>query len=375
MGGDCTVLGASTASDGTFEIHGALPKQVYHLSAGGNGLASIEPEAVSSENDITIIVHYVYGATVRRVDTASLTEARITPEYCPIPQTRVHAELGSANTLRTASVAANLCLPPAMPDASASVTRHLYTSHVDTSEVGPITLEEELPGYNPARLVFYAAPASAGHLPVYDLRFEPNSRQWGRVRLQLIGHDERWNTGLPRIDWARLHLEPIDRDSPSVARIYILPEFEGDSYVLDHVERGSYSATFEITNSTFHVPVRGHPPILLDVGAQTAEILLDVTALSFADILVSEGDGSAYGGPLSLLLGQGPVETAENGNPVMQGGGHITFDRPPYRITGLEQGQYSLWVVRPALGMNGPLIQPFEVAGMQPVQLRFDLPE
>jgi hypothetical protein len=231
-----------------------------------------------------------------------------------------------------------------------SETVHLFMSDQDVDTVGPLRVDENLPGYESTSFTFLAARVANGEIASYEHVFKPYvDGGFGSLDLELVGADDWPPQPQGRLGtWATLTLVDQDFGDPARPVNIHIPEFRG-RHTVEGIPYGKYSLRFELCDGAFVQPDGVSEELVVLVSDSPSSVMyVDVSRLGSLEIEVTSADGGTYAGQFSVMLGESSGFNDDGNLEIhLVGRGAVTFRRPPYILSGLFPGQYAAYVIRP----------------------------
>ncbi len=334
---------SATQSDGTFKIEGLNPGLRYDLSAAGKGFVCVKrAESVKpGQAEASIKVQILYGVFVRirepndaplRTNVMAFGRAiswSLAPELSGLvkdfPRETIESGL------------AGLGAGTAMPEDRDNMLL-LFASDLAQTQVGPVALEIDLPGYVPEKTDAWANRLD-GELSFKDVHLSPIAGAWGDIIISIADQGS-----FPRPEWTGASFpEGILRLRPSEgAEIQVrIAKVPRDAWTLTGIPAGHYEARLELIHNRLSRTWNADSWQAIDVGPMPAALAVDAADRGAVDIEVLDGENKAHTGQCTILL-RGKDK---------RGDAVVPFERPPYRLSWMNPGEYEVRLLAPVFAV------------------------
>jgi hypothetical protein len=331
----CLLL-ATPDAHGYFEIHGADPLLRYRLAAGCHGmmieedLTGVAPDRPGAPGaaHLRLILMPVYAVKVRleaEGGGAPLTDRQL------MTAGGVEWKLADVGARSVSHRVTAALLAGVSYDDLQSADRYdrvlLYLSANEVPAVGPIQTRIDIPGYAQAAPRLWAPPLAEG-LAVRTVPLAPVAAGWGALTVRYEGGEGLTASSPTQIRGgpATLHLVSEGADHYGLfLRAYPVGEEE---FVLPW---GRYEGYLSAHEGLTRIPAEG-ATFSFDVDREPAELAIGVAGLGSLEVRIATGSDSLFEGAVLLRLRR----TGERGEVL------IAFECPPYRVCGIEPGDYAV---------------------------------
>lgn len=334
-----------------------LPGDRYTILAGGQGLvqASELPEVPAGATGVTIQLRKGFLLSARFVEPSGgpvrlASSARIhSPSFTVIPAGDA-LELSSSAPLTGffAGVPLN-----AQWREFREQDRICFQFVSDSADefAGPIDVQGWLPGYAPFAATLWARAIGSGFIDE-KIVLQRTAEGFGTIRIRLTGVP----CPMPVVHGSSnpaLFLHLLDTSHETIA--YRLMEWVADTCFIRDVPTGQYSWSF-VAIPGADMPAgnskRGMQPTCVKQDAET-EIVVDVSDRGVLALGVLGQDGRPYVGSITGTLSSPPEEIKDERTGdtmiVTRGVEYFRFWNPPYEISYLPPGEFSLRLTFPEL--------------------------
>lgn len=338
LGGDPSALTAVTDSLGAFAVTGLDGSRRYSAAAGGAGFVApnFVRSVVPGSTDVRIVVERAYASWIRLREQGGAPLRTSTTLYgrgFGTPRIKDPA----AHWLSGALPQFGLLGIPNGAVRQQDLTNRLYivTSPRDVDSVGPVELQLTYPGYEPVRASLDVPRLSA---PIHEaiVEFAAGSKAFASISVRF--------SGLPESGISRHESEPFGvirvLDERGSATEYAVRDPGQGALQIDGIPVGRYELEFETLSGSYRFPASDEQGVAVDVGADGAEVTVDLGPTGSVHVVVLHGDGTELSGPATLMCrrADGREYPAR------------VFRRSPYILSGLPGGLYNVYLDQPRLG-------------------------
>ncbi len=336
---DPTVVSADVDAAGAFCVDGLAGGAEYMLFAAGAGYVMVQPPvALAKTGDISIelTVSRLFGVLVHFVPESGPLESLL-PKH---GHRRLESSCAGADHFGMRWCAWLSGLDPALRELPAGFLLQLYTSDTLGDELGPLVLDYEFAGYERGRAELTCTPVDKG-VASATLPLRRLGTRLGALEIEF--RSPSWRTSGdagPHPSTGQVQL--IDGD--------VLPlrfEFEVDRQGRARVEGvpfGGYTWTVHATGLRYPSP--SGPTQHVEIGEHPTTIVVDLTARAALALDLRNPDGSSYSGAVMVFLSHG-TPTPDASGRVRQSGALSSGMSPPFEVSGLEPGIYTLRLLSP----------------------------
>ncbi len=289
---------ATSDSIGRFTIERLEPGVQYVLAAGGSGHASprLVP-ALSGSYDVELPVAPVFAAALR------LQEGGGRPLKCKHEFLEGYAFVWTdppGINCQPASqfVRTLLGVPGHFGGPSEPAMRVVaVVANTEAEEIGPFEVGIQVPGYRKLEAAFVAQRWS-GSVFVQEIDLAPLTGPTGTLVI-------RYHKDLPvlldempsgtLVGYFSLSALNPDADTVQLTQfpIRLTPSY---SFTIEGLAMGDYAFRFQNANRLFYFPDPRDPPLMIRIGPEPAEVLIEANAVGALDCELVNGDGTPFEG-------------------------------------------------------------------------------
>lgn len=364
LAGDPLCAMATTDAQGVFLIDGLESRTPYTLVAGTRGYAMPSPVAnlMPESEPVVLRVGRLYGVRVRLVDRTNNAHT-LPPNRLPSARDPMDTHVPRATYIPQPSYTSLLAgIAEITPYRTAAQAEYLFVAPEALASVGPLDYSVTYFGYSPIKETLWAYPVED---KIEDALVEvvPVGGARGSVQVGFFGIAP----GLEGMLHRQGGVGEVVLIAASGERLaYGIPSFQGESCVLTDIPFGEYGVYFVSYLSSFKYPQPEPQPLTID--GTPAEFLVDLTATGALELVPYRPDQTRYYGTLSSYIMTGDMR-----NDVEEHrGGPAIFERPPFIVSGLHPGRYSVVVMNPA-ALEEESIGVIEIRSGQTARVNFKL--
>lgn len=347
------VLSACCEPDGSFLIPSVSAGTEYSLAAGGQGLISqpISSLWLPGTAAVEIELYHLYGAVVD-LETEDLAELRTALSEPRALVTILPEGMRAPPPTSVSAFLAGYPTPDSLPPPSSAHRVWLAGSASDENHE-PLMVRGSMSGRGFFPLEFRVPLISTRAGSLLPIAVPVSKMAGFDGEIAVI---DRTGCLIPRTprggQWAELHLDPVGGGRSLSLR---LPESADGVATARGIPPGSYEARIERRPGGAIYPPG--EPLALQVGksASVLEVRCEECPVGSVEIAVAQADGDSYLGSLTLRLTQTVEWTTRRARgteiPVrrLRDVEHVMFARAPYRVDGLEAGDWFFEIENPRM--------------------------
>jgi len=249
-----------------------------------------------------------------------------------------------------------------IPYRTAARAEYLFVAPAQLDRVGPLSYNAQYFGFQPIEQTLWALPVD-DTIQETVLELVPVTNALGSIDVRFFGVAEGLEGDLYRqggIGEVVLIAAGGERLSYGIRAFH-------ESCILTDIPFGEYQGFFYCYSTSFRYPEKDFHS--MTVGETPTEFLVDMTASGALELVPHKRDKSPYFGPLSSYIMSGDSTNASEAHR----GGPALFERPPFIISGIQPGRYSIFVMNPLPVPGGESVRVVEITSGQTTQLELEL--